>query len=567
MKRLDDLVLGVTNFAKRSSKNLSILQENKKLKLENDVLKNEQKLDDSILEKIPDPAVSIDYKTKSIVDSNSKFPKILGSYPGDFKNKSLSKTDIYVNPSSLDVFLNEVIISNNPIRREFKAYKWNNDGTKEERIHEISAEKDITDTNIINTTTRDITDYINTEKDIHELIMYQKDVGAVISNIIYQSDIEGNILMIDGPTEDILKYSKEELLKMKAKDLYAFPEDRSNLIKDSLSADPSDRFQKQITLVDRSGELVYTVIDMRIKRDKGHNPQYLYGEIKDITSIKKEDALKNKRQVNNYNKYSMMHEKSTGLHGNKVQILTMALGIKARELRDPNDSMRLTDHFINKVGYGAMLHDIGKVAIGQEILTKNGKLTDEEFTMIKGHPKEGYEFILCHGSDFIIPANVIYEHHERFDGSGYPQGLVGKDISLEGRLVAIADTYEALRAERSYSQAKTHDEAYSIIMNEQYLFDPDLVDIFDKYNENFEMIYSRLNIVEKRIGKLIDLANETSYDMHKHFSDNLQSALIHNDTNLYFDELKLIDDEIRTYDLNYRPVDIPTSLKEQIKII
>jgi HD-GYP domain-containing protein (c-di-GMP phosphodiesterase class II) len=97
----------------------------------------------------------------------------------------------------------------------------------------------------------------------------------------------------------------------------------------------------------------------------------------------------------------------------------------------------------------ASLHDIGKIGIRDDILLKNGKLTEAEFEVIKAHPHMGAKILSTMGSLTYI-SNIILRHHERFDGHGYPQGICGKDIPLEARIIAVADTFDAVTYSRPY---------------------------------------------------------------------------------------------------------------------
>ena len=142
----------------------------------------------------------------------------------------------------------------------------------------------------------------------------------------------------------------------------------------------------------------------------------------------------------------------------------------------------------------AQLHDVGKIAIKDRILQKCDKLTNEEFDEIKLHVTFGESVIekikkSTTERAFLDQAKIlIATHHEKWDGTGYPRGLKGKEIALQGRLMAIADVYDALTSDRPYKKAFSHEEAVSVISREKGKhFDPDLVDIFldisDKFNE------------------------------------------------------------------------------------
>jgi putative two-component system response regulator len=141
------------------------------------------------------------------------------------------------------------------------------------------------------------------------------------------------------------------------------------------------------------------------------------------------------------------------------------------------------------------LYDIGKITVSEHILSKTDKLTNEEFNEMKKHPSRGGK-ILEHAlenapeNEFLKIAKVTAEtHHEKWDGSGYPYGLKGTDIPLAGRLMAIADAYEALVSERPYRRAYTHEEAVSIIAGQsQTHFDPALVEIFTRTESELQQL-------------------------------------------------------------------------------
>ena len=140
----------------------------------------------------------------------------------------------------------------------------------------------------------------------------------------------------------------------------------------------------------------------------------------------------------------------------------------------------------------AQLHDIGKIAIPDSILKKPSRLTPEEFEEIKKHPEVGENAIksamsMTQAKEFLSNAAVIaISHHEKWDGTGYPKGLEKEDIPLTGRLMAIADVYDALVSERPYKPPFTHEEAVKIITDDAGKhFDPKLVEVFLTINEQF----------------------------------------------------------------------------------
>jgi HD-GYP domain-containing protein (c-di-GMP phosphodiesterase class II) len=127
---------------------------------------------------------------------------------------------------------------------------------------------------------------------------------------------------------------------------------------------------------------------------------------------------------------------------------------------------------------GAVLHDLGKVGISDLILQKESKLTDEEFDEMKKHPAIGYHIV--EPSPFLSQfKNIIETHHERYDGKGYPKGLIGEQIPLEGRITGIADAFDAMTSHRPYRKALEAQKAMQIIQeNAGSQFDPKLTPIF-----------------------------------------------------------------------------------------
>jgi putative nucleotidyltransferase with HDIG domain len=144
------------------------------------------------------------------------------------------------------------------------------------------------------------------------------------------------------------------------------------------------------------------------------------------------------------------------------------------------------------IDWGGMLHDVGKIGIPDAVLKKPGKLTNKEYEMIKSHPLIG-AYIIKEIS-FLEPAvPFILEHHERFDGKGYPQGLVGENISIKGRLLAVADTFDAMTSDRPYRKGFDPEDALEeISRNANTQFDPEIVAAFERSWSSGKEIYQIL---------------------------------------------------------------------------
>ncbi len=147
----------------------------------------------------------------------------------------------------------------------------------------------------------------------------------------------------------------------------------------------------------------------------------------------------------------------------------MGVRILIDEMRK-DEKLDLNDEFCRDVIKAAPMHDLGKIAVDDEILRKPGRFTDEEFAKMKEHAAEGARIVhsILESTDDesfkVVAENVAHYHHERWDGSGYPEGLKGEQIPLEARIMAIADVYDALVSKRVYKDKMSLEKADSIIM-------------------------------------------------------------------------------------------------------
>ncbi len=186
----------------------------------------------------------------------------------------------------------------------------------------------------------------------------------------------------------------------------------------------------------------------------------------------------------------------TGEHIKRTQNYVRLL---AEHLKNqPTYSALLDDETIDLLCKSAPLHDIGKVGVSDRILLKPGKLTEQEFEEMKQHTIYGRDAILSAEkklgeiSFLRFAREIAHTHHERWDGSGYPEGLKGEQIPLPGRLMALADTYDAITSKRVYKSQLSHEEAVKIIIESKgSQFDPTVVDAFLALKEDFRQIALR----------------------------------------------------------------------------
>jgi response regulator RpfG family c-di-GMP phosphodiesterase len=149
---------------------------------------------------------------------------------------------------------------------------------------------------------------------------------------------------------------------------------------------------------------------------------------------------------------------------------------------------------IYKIELAAPMHDAGKIGIADKILLKTDKLSDEEFEIMKTHAKLGHDLLFDKENEYLKTAALIaLEHHEKWDGSGYPRGLEGEEISIFGRIVAIADVFDALISVRPYKRAWSFEEAHTLLLKSGGShFDPTLIALFDENIETIRTIYEEL---------------------------------------------------------------------------
>lgn len=191
---------------------------------------------------------------------------------------------------------------------------------------------------------------------------------------------------------------------------------------------------------------------------------------------------------------------STDKHIHHVKGITMILA-RAYMQMYPEDG--LTEDGMETIIRAASIHDIGKIAIPESILLKPGKLTNDEMEVMKSHTTKGCEILEYLGEiqdqkQYKVSYDVCRYHHERYDGKGYPDGLVGDDIPLSAQLVAIADVYDGLVSERIYKQSYSKDKAYvKVVTGECGQFNPKILECFKKSRNTIELFIDSDEVVNE----------------------------------------------------------------------
>jgi len=330
----------------------------------------------------------------------------------------------------------------------------------------------------------------------------------------YEVDAEGRFTFVNDSTSRILGQPKAELLQMNLHQFLADPSDRTL----------TETFQQ----CRRTGRPV-KAFDCALQRDEavlhiegsasslhGRTSEWIgfRGMLRDRTEKKRleMELLESSRKLQQARaatilglaKLAEYRDEGTGTHLERIREYARLLAEKMAQI--PRYRGQIDQGFIDDIYQSAILHDIGKVGIPDAVLLKPGELTDEEFEIIKCHTIFGGDAITSiqaqiEGRSFLnIGREIAYNHHEKWDGSGYPRGLRGADIPLAARIVAVADVYDALTTQRFYKEAFSHAKAMQIISGLKGThFDPEVVDAFIVLEDQLNRIRAEKLRNEKKV--------------------------------------------------------------------
>jgi len=226
-----------------------------------------------------------------------------------------------------------------------------------------------------------------------------------------------------------------------------------------------------IVRFDELGEISHAIDTMRLSIKRG---------IEEIENLTDEIIDTQKEVVYTMGSIAETRSKETGNHVKRVAAYSELLALKAGLHPDEASLLRLA----------SPMHDIGKVAIPDHILNKPGKLSEDEFVIMKTHAELGYEMLKHSHRDILKAAAVVaYEHHEKYDGSGYPRGIKGEDIHIYGRITAVADVFDALGSARVYKKAWEDEKIFELLRDQSGRhFDPHLIHLFFEHFEEIDAI-------------------------------------------------------------------------------
>lgn len=328
-------------------------------------------------------------------------------------------------------------------------------------------------------------------------------------NGVLEMDLKGNLKSCNPAARKILNLQLKERGELNIKDILPLP-DIGQLLERLHTKDEVLQIDRQIPIMIghkkevKFLEMKFVSIPMKndfhlilIITDKSDVLRALENrETYIATLIQLIDELKidNREIIYNLAKLVEIRDFGTGKHLERVEAYTRILGYEYQKHFRESDE-RITDDYVEDMALSSVLHDIGKIGITDTILQKPGKLDEHEYLLIQEHTLIAGSALSKHigKKDFLAMGREIsLNHHEKWDGTGYPNGKKGEEIPLSARIVSICDVYDALTSERSYKEAFTHDASVGIILQEKgKAFEPAIVDIFMDIHEEFKKIRSK----------------------------------------------------------------------------
>ena len=331
----------------------------------------------------------------------------------------------------------------------------------------------------------------STSKSYQENINYMMQYEAAINSVngVIKTDINNKITHANTKFCQMSGYTLQELLGMDCSQLRD-KEHQEN--KDCQKIKEQLAKQKRVTrlLKNRSKEekafymstLFYPIVDMEGKTIE--HLQVMH-DVTEIIELNQEIIDTQKEIVLTMGAIGETRSKETGLHVKRVAEYSYLLATL----------YGLDEEHAQRIKQASPMHDIGKVGIADSILNKPGKLTEDEFEIMKTHAELGYEMLKHSGRPILKTAAIVaYTHHEKYAGGGYPNGTKGEDIPIEGRITAVADVFDALGHDRCYKKAWELERILELFENERGVhFDPKLIDLFMQNLDKFLEIRNQLD--------------------------------------------------------------------------
>jgi PAS domain S-box-containing protein/putative nucleotidyltransferase with HDIG domain len=348
---------------------------------------------------------------------------------------------------------------------------------------------------IIEGVVQDITELKKLELQVINTAKQNQRILDNLQDAYFQADLSGKCTIVNPKAVSMYGYQfDKEMIGQPVQILYANSEDRNQLIEmlkeSGALADYSCRGRK------KNGTIFNVSMNVQFVKDDSGNIIGTEGLVRDITDrMRLEEELENEKnnlEISNQklserlnqsvmaiSKIGEMRDVYTAGHQKRVQQLACEIALH----------MGLSDEAIMNISYGALIHDIGKIYIASDILNKPGKISNLEYQILQTHAENSYEIV----KEIDFPKEIstmIYQHHERIDGSGYPHGLSGDAIIIESRILAVADVVEAMTSHRPYRAALGIDAAIDEIQRLRGTkYDADVVDIcVNLFNNGYTLV-------------------------------------------------------------------------------
>jgi len=340
--------------------------------------------------------------------------------------------------------------------------------------HNITRQKAMFDyfENRLNITTQ------NFEHALHLSKEYEKAIDK--SNVLSRTDLNGTITYVNEEFVNLSGYSKDELVG-KTHAIVSSPNMPKKFYKTIWDTiEKGEIWQGVIKNLSKYNKPFWTATSIVPIHDEGHKIiEYMAirHDLTELFELHREIEATQKEIVYKMGEIGESRSKETGNHVRRVaeysKLLAVLWGLSYREAE-----ILFT---------ASPMHDIGKVGIPDSVLKKPGKLDEKEWEVMKTHAAAGYEILKTSDREILKAAAIVaHEHHEKYDGSGYPRGLKGENIHIYGRITAVADVFDALGSERCYKKAWEDAQVFEFFKNESGKhFDPKLVDLFFEHLDKF----------------------------------------------------------------------------------
>jgi PAS domain S-box-containing protein len=446
-------------------------------------LKTSEKRYRRLFETAQDGMLILNADTGKIIDANPYIRDLLGLSKEELVSKELWQIgtfrDVAENKEKFERLVEEGYVRYEHLPLETK-------NGEEVPVEFVSNSYMVDGERVVQCNVRDITD----RKEAREKLKSSEDKFRVMAEqahdglFIHRDD---KILWVNDRLSEIIGYSNQELYLENPMDFF-HPEDRNRMreIAERRIAGKDVPSTYEARLVRKDGEV--RDCEFAVTRIEYNGKQAFLGAVRDITERKKaHDKLKRSEQNlrQSFIELAETTSRVLGVRDPYTQKHELRVGELAREV---GERMGLGEDKLLGLYIGGVLHDIGKIAIPETILTKPGELKDVEWRMIKSHPKVGYNQIL-EDTDFPWPvAEMTLHHHERLDGSGYPDGLEGDELTKEVRILGAVDVVEAMSTRRPYREARSKERTLNVIKDGKGdKFDPEVVDILVEMIEEGEI--------------------------------------------------------------------------------